>query len=275
MDGRQADGNCQRLEDRHRRVAVEALGGNGQRVLARRGVLAPRQGDLSRASADVKKVTIRQLLQHKSGFKKVKDCTSPKDLEKLLTQPLAYKPGTHYAYDNNNFYIARLVLEQIGHVHYTAYVKEHVLQPMGITRMETHFQAQQPTCGYGKLGSTRPGFPFDWNCDATAGAAGWYASIADLGRFLIGLRDHKVLSPATTDMMYEDLLGWDISRPGWEKNGGWFWDEGSRPGSRAGALRSSIFHFPDDVDAVMFINSDTGNVPENVLGRAWTESMRK
>ena len=186
------------------------------------------------ASADVKKVTIRDLLCHKSGFKQLDSYENPKDLEKLLTQPLAYPPGKHYAYDNNNFYIARLVIEQIGHVEYTPYVKQHVLKPMGITRMETHFQAQQPTCGYGKPGSTRPGFPFDWNCNASAGAAGWYASVSDMGRFLNGLREHKVLSPQTTDMMYKGLLGWDTSEPGWEKNGGWFWDEGSAPGSRAG-----------------------------------------
>ena len=76
-------------------------------------------------------------------------------------------------------------------------------------------------------------------------------------------------------MMYKDLLGWDTSDPGWEKNGGWFWDEGAAPGSRAGAFRSSIFHFPDDVDAVMFINSDTPNAPEGILRQAWTESMQK
>jgi len=227
------------------------------------------------AADDVKKVTIRQLLQHKSGFKKGDDYTNPKDLEKLLTQPLAHPPGKHQEYDNNNFYIARLVLEQTGHVQYTPYVKEHVLKPMGITRMETHFQADEPTCGYGKPSSTRPGFPFDWNLEATGGAAGWYGSITDLGNFLLGLRDHKVLSPATTDMMYKDLLGWDTSDPGWEKNGGWFWDEGNAPGSRAGAFLSSIFHFPDDVDAVMFINSDTPNSPEDVLRLAWTESMQR
>jgi CubicO group peptidase (beta-lactamase class C family) len=227
------------------------------------------------ASADVKKVTIRELLCHKSGFKQMDSYENPKDLEKLLTRPLAFPPGTHYAYDNNNFYIARLVLEQIGHVEYTPYVKQHVLKPMGITRMETHFQAQQPTCGYGKPGSTRPGFPFDWNCDAKAGAAGWYASVADMGRFLNGLRDHKVLSPQTTDMMYKGLLGWDISEPGWEKNGGWFWDEGSAPGSRAGAFCSSIFHFPDDVDAVMLMNSDAPKSPEDLLREAWTTSMQK
>jgi CubicO group peptidase (beta-lactamase class C family) len=220
-------------------------------------------------------VTIRQLLQHKSGFKKTDDCKNPQDVEKLLSEPLAHKPGTHEEYQNNNYYIARLVLEQIGKVQYTPYVKEHVLAPMGITRMETHFEAHEPTCGYGKEAGTRGGFPFDWDCDETAGAGGWYGSITDLCHFLIGLRDHKVLGAATTKMMYKDLLGWDTSDPGWEKNGGWFWDEGAGAGSRAGALRSSIYHFPDDVDAVMFVNSEAGDAPEDILRKAWIESMQK
>jgi CubicO group peptidase (beta-lactamase class C family) len=226
-----------------------------------------------RAHADVKKVTIRQLLQHKSGFKMVDDCKNVQELEKLLEQPLAHKPGTHEEYQNNNYYIARFVLEQIGKAPYTAYIKEHVLAPMGITRMETHFDAHQPTCGYGKLGSTRPGFPFDWDCAQTAGPAGWYASINDMSRFLIGLHEHKVLSAATTKTMYKDLLGWDTCDIGWEKNGGWLWDEGDSPGSRGGALRSSIYHFADDVDAVMFINCEAGRPPEDILRRAWIESM--
>jgi CubicO group peptidase (beta-lactamase class C family) len=226
------------------------------------------------ASAGAKTVTIRQLLQHKSGFKKgLGDLETPAALEKLLTLPLEHMAGTHGQYDNNNFYIARLVLEQIGHVQYTPYVKQHVLAPMGITHMETHFQAHQPTCGYGKLGSTRPGYPFDWDMTAKAGGAGWYASINEMCRFLRGLRDHTVLSPATTDMMYKDLLGWDISKPGWEKNGGWSWDEGNKPGSRAGALGSSLYHFPDDVDAIMLINSEGEPSPETILRRAWQGSM--
>jgi len=228
-----------------------------------------------RASAGAKKVTIRQLLQHKSGFKKVEGCNTPKDAENLLEQPLEHKPGTNRAYDNNNYYIARLVLEQIGKVQYTAYVKEHVLRPMGITGMETHFEARQPTCGYGKAGSQRPGFPYNWDCAKFAGPDGWYASIRDLSRFLVGLRDQKVLSPATTKMMYKDLLGWDISYPGWEKNGGWSWDEGNKPNSRAGTLRSSLYHFPDDVDAVMFVNSAAGDDPEAILRQAWLQSMQK
>ena len=122
----------------------------------------------------VKTVTIRQLLEHKSGFKKSDDSrehTTPKDMEKLLLQPLTFTAGTHYAYDNNNFYIARLVLEQIGHVEYTAYVKGHVLKPMGIIRMETRFQAQEPTLRLRQTGNqaARLSVRLELRCDGGGG----------------------------------------------------------------------------------------------------------
>jgi CubicO group peptidase (beta-lactamase class C family) len=227
------------------------------------------------ANADVQRVTIRQLLMHKSGFKPGDDYTTPKDLEKLLTQPLAHKPGTFSQYENNNYYIARLLVEQIGQTQYTPYVKAHVLAPMGITRMETHFQSKNSTCGYLKLGNKRPGFPFDWNCDSSSGAAGWFASVADLGRFLTGIRQYKVLSKQTTEVMLKDNLGWDGSDPGWVKNGGWSWDEGSGAGSRAGELNSAIGHFPDGVDGVILVNCTSPTDVTELLVKAWRESMQK
>jgi CubicO group peptidase (beta-lactamase class C family) len=227
------------------------------------------------AHADVKLVTVRQLLTHRSGFKPGDDYSKPEDLEKLLTQPLAHKPGAYEEYQNNNYYILRLIIEQIGHTQYTPYVKAQVLAPMGITHMETHFEAKEPLCGYLKLGIKRPGYPFDWNCDASAGAAGWYASAADLGRFLAGIREQKVLNPQTTEAMLKYNLGWDGSDPGWVKNGGWAWDEGSAPGSRAGDLNSAIGHFPDDVDAVLLANCDTPVDVEGLLVQAWRESVQK
>lgn len=222
--------------------------------------------------ADVKKVTIRQLLTHRSGFKAVDDCTTPAALQKLFDLPLEHPPGEFYRYENNNFYIVRLLIEQIGHVQYTPYVKAHVLAPMGITEMETHF-GDRGACGY-ENADARPGFPFAWNCDAWAGAAGWYGSVADLGLFLKGLRDHRVLNARTTGMMFKDQLGWDTSSPGIAKNGGWMWDEGARPGARAGQYKSAIIHFPDDVDATLLVNCDPPIDPEPLLFKAWFESQR-
>jgi hypothetical protein len=100
------------------------------------------------AGADVKRVTIREVLTHRSGFPKMDDdAITPRDLEKLLNRPLAHPPGTVPEYQNNNYYIVHLLIEEIGHVKYTPYVKEHVLAPMGIRHMETHSESARPTCG--------------------------------------------------------------------------------------------------------------------------------
>ncbi len=227
------------------------------------------------ASDDVKRVTIRQLLAHRSGFKKVDDCTTPQELEKLLKMPLASKRGAVYQDQNNNYYVLRLVIEQISGAEYTPYVKEHVLKPLGITRMDTHCEAEQPTCAYLQIDTARPGFPFDTSCDATAGAVGWYASVEDMARFLAGIRKHKVLSPQTTQLMFKEHLGWDVNDAGNFKVGLWERDEGTDDGSRAGQLGSVIAHFPDGIDAVMLMNCEPPASIQDLIVRAWREDRDK
>jgi CubicO group peptidase (beta-lactamase class C family) len=217
------------------------------------------------ASADVKRVTIREVLTHRSGFPKMDDARTPRDLEKLLNRPLAHPPGTFPEYQNNNYYIVHLLIEEIGHVEYTPYVKEHVLAPMGITRMETHFESTKPTCGYGRLGDRGPGAPYALDCTSYAGAVGWYASVSDLGRFLIGLRDHQVLTPATTDLLLKEGIGWDSSYPAWTKRGNW--PSGERE------VHSLIAHFPDDIDAVLLLNChDPSPDGSNILVETWAQA---
>ena len=141
--------------------------------------------------------------------------------------------------------------------------------------METHFEAEQPMCSYVKPGSERPGFPFDWQCESSAGAAGWYASARELGRFLNGLREHKVLSPQTTAMMCTESMGFDFSDPGCVKGGLWLWDEGDGEGSRAGHLGSGVAHFPDGVDAVLLVNCEPPTDIEDLVVRAWRDGSGK
>jgi hypothetical protein len=148
---------------------------------------------------DVKKITIRQLLQHTSGF--VNNENNPAKVGSLLLLPLAYPPGTVSNYKNVNFYILRLVIEQISRQNYADYVKTHVLAPMGIQNVELHGEEHQPICYYAKSddrGSGEAGYD---DCSNHAGPNGWHASAADLGKFLEGLRQCTVLRPATTTMM--------------------------------------------------------------------------
>ena len=216
------------------------------------------------AAADVKRVTIRQVLAHRSGFAKSGGYITPLDLQKLLDRPLAHPPGTFHEYQNNNFALVHHLIEQIGHVEYTPYVRGHVLAPMGITHMETHSESTRPTCAYGLLDDRGPGDPFAQDCASWAGPAGWYASASDLGRFLIGLRDRKVLNAATSDVLWKECFGWDSSEPGWTKGG--FWPAGDRE------LRCQIAHFPDDIDAVVLLNCHDPRPNDNMLVEIWTQA---
>ena len=224
--------------------------------------------------ADGRKITIRQLLTHRSGLPHIEalgDVITPQKLEKLLKEPLAHKPGEEYSYDNNNFYILRLVIEEISHYSYTAYVKNHVLKPMGIDDMETHFEHDRPTCGYTTVAEKRPGFPFDWDATPWAGAAGWFGSVDDLGRFLTGLHKHTVLSEEATKILLSENMGWDRGLPH-GKGGDWTWDI---PDQYTGGFHSAILLGQDGVDGVLLMNCNYTKHPEDVLVDAWTSSLKK
>ena len=130
--------------------------------------------------------------------------------------------------------------------------------------METHSEPTRPTCAYGVLGDRGPGDPSAQDCASWAGPAGWYASASDLGRFLIGLRDRKVLNPATSEVLWNECFGWDTSEPGWTKGG--FWPSGGRD------LRCQIAHFPDDIDAVVLLNCHDPRPNDNMLVEIWTQA---
>jgi CubicO group peptidase (beta-lactamase class C family) len=219
------------------------------------------KGVCPEAHPSVKRVTFRNLLMHKSGFPVSDQCGNVADLQKLLLKPLAHPPGTVGSYQNNNYFVLIILIEQIAHDDYTRYTKAHVLAPMGITHMDTHVESQRPMCGYLRKGVEKPGFNFDWQY-------GWFASVSDLGRFLDGIRTHRVLSSRTTAEMVRDSLGWDGNDPCCIKNGTYSWYSGEG----SGHVESIIAHFPDGVDAVLLVNCEPPTDTGSLVVRAWRES---
>lgn len=211
----------------------------------------------------VKRITIRQVLMHRSGFIKNSYGRDLRGLRQLLLLPLAHQPGTSYLYQNINYSIIRFLIEQISQMDYTDYVKTHVLDPMGITDMETHSEYQQRTCYYGHLGAQVSGEAGFRNLSSTAGSYGWYGSAAELGKFLEGIRQCTVISPATTAMMLKENLGWDSGNP-WIKGGLDSWSHGH--------VHSVIAYFPDGVEAVVLFNCDRPEPANPFLVQAWEDA---
>ncbi|MCK4351245.1 MAG: beta-lactamase family protein, partial [Candidatus Krumholzibacteria bacterium] len=100
-------------------------------------------------------ITIRQLLNHSGGWDREESFdpmfisvtaaqamgeTPLADAETviryMLGQPLDFDPGTRYAYSNFGYNVLGRIIEQVTSREYEEYVKECVLAPAGITRMQ-------------------------------------------------------------------------------------------------------------------------------------------
>jgi CubicO group peptidase (beta-lactamase class C family) len=95
-------------------------------------------------SAIADRVTIQQLLDHRSGMGDIfgpKYMSAPPsrlrenaDFLKLFAdEPLQFEPGTSQRYSNAGYVVLGLIIEKISGVTYRDYVQKHIFDPAGIT----------------------------------------------------------------------------------------------------------------------------------------------
>lgn len=173
--------------------------------------------ELPLASAD--KISIRQLLDHRSGlgdfFGPRFEAAPPSRLRELsdfiplfVDQPLAFAPGSSERYSNAGFLVLGLIVERVSGEKYRDYVVEHICAPAKMT--STGFWAiddrvPDRATGYtrhGKDGALSERVP---NTALLSGrpesAGGAFATAADLLRFWDAVVTDKLLSPPWTNWM--------------------------------------------------------------------------
>jgi len=124
------------------------------RVLPILGDIGPRADRI--IDVRVRDITVRHLLQHTGGFDRERsgdvvflpgaadaaqrqhgplppDC--PTIMRDTLERTLDFTPGERFAYSNVGYCILGRVIEKVTGVTYETYVREHVLGPVGATRM--------------------------------------------------------------------------------------------------------------------------------------------
>ena len=198
------------------------------------------------ASPPSRKITIRQLLTHRSGL--AEDAVGIQAVARILASFKNRLPGTSIHYNNLNFYLLRLWLERVSGEAYTVYVQNHVLKPAKIIDMDTKSTAT------------------DWDATAWAGAIGWHASVSDLTSFLSNLSGGNIIKPILVEKMFHESLGWNPVQSngqiiGYHKSGSWLTNAGE-------GESSEIVHFLDGVDVALLISSHTRpQLP--ILIKAW------
>lgn len=205
--------------------------------------------------AGVQNVTLRNLLQHRSGMQEWGSCgpTFSTSMAQLVAMPLVGTPGVTSKYSNGNFCLLRMVIEDLSGTNYVTYVRNTILAPMGISAMTCAPDASKPTLYYKHNVVNQAGAFWSDDYSDECSAYGWYASAADLARFLIGVRQNTVLGATTTNTMLSNSLGWfgtnTVDGTARGHNGAWY------TGDRRG-YNGSILRLPNGMDAVLLINTN-------------------
>ena len=193
----------------------------------------------------IDEVTVRQLLHHSGGWDKdsagFEAMWIPSRVERetgaqrpiicqdvisfMLGQPLDFDPGTRYAYSNFGYCLLGRIIEEKSGQPYEHYVKENVLDKLGIVNMQIggtlledraegevrYYEHRRMELARSVLAEGPRRVPWSYGGYHVAGRdslGGWIASAIDLVRFASGLDGSKPPSPLASDTI--DLM---LSRP--------------------------------------------------------------
>lgn len=194
------------------------------------------------------KITLRMLLQHRSGIPNFIDDPKfpwenlPTDASALLKfgldKPADFKPNSHYRYSNTNYLLIGMIIDKtLGYSHHN-YIKKEILDPLKLTRtysLLSEVNLKDLTSGY------YIGYKGDLKTQNFVGPGGsMVATAEDVGIFLRALNDGSLLS-ADEQAIYSSIYAYEHT------------------GLLGGY--SSIARYHKDIDTVViqFVNTSGGN----------------
>ncbi len=161
-----------------------------------------------------KPITLRQMMAHRSGLARESpvgnyfDPTSPSladTVRSLNDTELVFAPGSRTKYSNAAIATVGLVVEKLRGEPFDATVKRTVLDPLGMTTASFELSPEMKAkAAEGEMwtydGRTFPAPTFPLGIGP---AGNMYASVTDLGHFLIAIfGDGKVVKPETLQQMF-------------------------------------------------------------------------
>ena len=158
--------------------------------------------------------TVRQLLQQTTGLanytaapnflKEVAtsaNVTPSELLAPIVGAPLAFAPGTAFAYSNSNYVVLGMLVERVARSPYGSVIAERIARPLGLDTLSfgPPAIAGNVTLGYERDTGATPVVP--WSAQSTFAAGGLYASPADLVRWDEAFFGGRLLDAPTVRLM--------------------------------------------------------------------------
>ncbi len=197
-------------------------------------------------------ITLRMLVQHRSGIPNFTDDSEfdwftpltdeEKALDLVLDDPADFKPDTDYSYSNTNYLLLGRILDRVlGYSHHQ-YVYNEILAPLGLTH--TFFTLDE--VAYDDVVS---GYWYEYDDDLRFLEGSMIATAEDVGIFLRALNDGSLLND-DEQAIYSSIYEYD--------HDGWV------PGYH------SMARYHEDIDTVVvqFVNTTGGETwgMANIIG---------
>lgn len=227
---------------------------------------------------NIKKITFRHLLTHRSGFSTGKSSSDFVFMKNNVSKGVSAVGG--YDYENMNFGLCRILIpiilgkiskntkfsnlgslndkvwDAVTLYHYRSFMQSKVFTPAGVKNV-----------GFSPIPATRNALAYrfphgnqkGWNSGnlaSVAGGAGWRVSIHELLNIMHHVRRRNtIISPTKAQFMLDSFFGIDqrISTPAgkiYNKNGSWR--------SNGRTEQSVLYFFPQGLEAAVFVNSPIG-----------------
>ena len=159
---------------------------------------------------NAEKITLRSMVQHRSGIPNFTDNPAyweneqengKKALEFALDLPASFEPDEGYEYSNTNYLLLRRIIEKVtGHSH-EQYIKEEILIPLGLKN--TFF-----SLGEVNLDDVMSGYYVGVDKDFKTNENGMLATAEDVGIFLRALNDGSVFEEGEQEI-YSSLYEYE------------------------------------------------------------------
>jgi CubicO group peptidase (beta-lactamase class C family) len=194
------------------------------------------------ANAEVRKVTVRQLLTHQGGMGEMGILEPGDDKNRAVVHSIAdvihlnegrgpaFAPGSKAEYSNYGFLLLGAVVEKASGENFYTYVRRHIFEPAGMTH--SGYPLRENTTGIA-IGYTNQDGPIRSSIDQLpwrgTPAGGGVATAGDMVRFVSALNAGKLISAAMLAEATKKQIPWygygfivsgDPDFPFWGHGGG-------------------------------------------------------
>lgn len=252
------------------------------------------------AGPHISGITFRELLTHTSGFRSSDDNPGVRyeELRQWVADGISLADKSTPKYENGNFCMFRVLIPYLDglnpssnvesddsqmniltRTHYIDYMRQHVFEPLQIYGADAQAE-ENPTLLYAFPHNGNKGWNTGDERDVVGGGA-WVLSAAEIAKIVSALKHSTtLLTSQQRDSMFNGNLGcYEFSHwsgTAYHHNGGLTYWGGPYNESYPAGLRTVYYIFPNDVQAVVFHNSQEGGVKwinsivEDAYTAAWS-----